>query len=152
MRFFTYSLMFIRPNTRDNNDILFSALKSIHTGDLNVLIQFRMQLSLVLHVLYQISSLSFIRCNDSNLFRIHSSFDESEKKSSKNLARKNTPKFLLCSQFLHIGRFSSVQVRRSGSRNLFLSVRHVKEHGLIRLRPRKLHQKSSFIAADTILQ
>lgn len=110
--------MFIRTNTRENDEIFLSPLKSINTSnfyllqkqiqqlklstfclgsqayscknnlskradtnDGDYLIQFLVQRSTVLHVLYNVGSLSFIRSDDTYLLRL----DVGSQKSCGNL-------------------------------------------------------------------
>jgi hypothetical protein len=86
----TNSLIFIWTNTRYYYDVLFSSLKCVDRGNFNRLVDFGMKSTLVLQILNKICPLSFIRCNDSDLFWLNSRLDE-PKYNSRSLKRSYLP-------------------------------------------------------------
>jgi hypothetical protein len=70
--------------------------------------------------LYQVSTLALVRSDDSDLLGFHSRLQEAS------------------GNFLHVGRLRAVQVGGARAGDLLLALRHVEEHGLVRLRPREV--------------
>ena len=68
--------MFVRSNTGDNNDILLSTLERVHTCNLQLLVDLGVEGTLILHILDQETTLSFVRSDHANLFRFNPSLKE----------------------------------------------------------------------------
>lgn len=60
------TLMFVASDTTENNVLLFSALESIDTCYLDLLVEFFAQRAMRLHILHQIRSLAFVWCDDTD--------------------------------------------------------------------------------------
>ena len=70
------ALMFVGSDTRQNDDVLFSALKGVHASYFDFLIELLMQGTAVLHVLDQVGSLTFVRGDDADLVGLDAGFEE----------------------------------------------------------------------------
>lgn len=72
----TNSLMFIAPDTTQDDVILLSALEGVNACDLNIFVKILLQRSVELHVVDNVRSLPFVRCNNSDLAWYNSRFEE----------------------------------------------------------------------------
>lgn len=72
----TNTLMLISADTRQDNNVLLAALKSIDTSDLDLLVDLLVKRAAVLHVLDEIGALALIGRDDTDLVGLDTSFDE----------------------------------------------------------------------------
>ena len=96
-------LVLVGPDAGDDDDVLLSALEGVHAGDLHVLVELGVEGSLVLHVGDEERPLPLVGGDDPDLVGLDPRPDEQG-----------------C-QFLHVGRFPSVQVGGAVGSDLLLT-------------------------------
>jgi hypothetical protein len=70
------SLVFIAPDTAEDNVVFLATLKSIHGCHLYFLVKVLLQRTVVLHVVDDVRTLSLVRCHNANLARYNTRLEE----------------------------------------------------------------------------
>ena len=70
------SLVFIAPDAAEDNVVFLATLKSIHRCHLYLLVKVLLQLTVVLHVVDDVGTLSLVRRHNANLARYNTRLEE----------------------------------------------------------------------------
>lgn len=68
--------MLVAPDTAQDDVVLFAPLERIHGSHLNLLVEVLLQRAIVLHIVDNVRTLSFVRCHDADLARYHTRLEK----------------------------------------------------------------------------
>ena len=70
------SLVFVAPDTTEDNIVLLTTLEGVHGSDLYLLVEVLLQRTIVLHIVHDIRTLSFVRRHNADLARYNTRLEE----------------------------------------------------------------------------
>ena len=69
-------LMLVAPDTAKDDVVLFATLERIHGSHFNLLVEVFLQRAIVLHIVHNVGTLSFVRCHDADLARYYTRLEK----------------------------------------------------------------------------
>ena len=70
------SLVFVAPDTTEDNVVLLTTLEGVHGSDLYLLVEVLLQRTVVLHIIHDVRTLSFVGCHNADLAGYNTRLEE----------------------------------------------------------------------------